>query len=582
MFDSNPVTDDQSSFKSASTASREELEYPEQLEMMRQKNIELSNKAQHQPQLQQQTNQPQHHQTQKTYQKKSSTYTVPTATATPAIGSQMTFITRKGCNLYEGTNIFRFISYNIPNLHFLEDRGQRTFPTKFEQTDALRSIAQMGGRATRTYVISVAAPGDDWSYVHIAPGTAGNGPPKNPGSWIQIPAYNNSVTLYANEELFIALDNAITIASSFGIRLIIPLVDKWEWWGGINQYVAIVTNGTSKNGDLFFTNPLAINAFKSVISYILNRKNTVNGVLYKQDPAILTWETGNELCVDSTNGPPPGSWTNDIAKFIKSIDSNHLVMDGTYGYQGGWDQSALTSTYIDIFSNHYYDVDKPAWWTGPFTYVNRAKTETKFISSFEKVLIIGEFGLAPYNTLKDLVVAFVSLPKTSGLMIWSLRFHARDGGFYVHSENFPYEAYHHPGFVAADGFPADEAQVVPMMRDNALKLAPASPYHTEPPTPAPTILNTLATSSVSGSAAMRSVDLKWTGSTGARNYTVERSVGGVSGPWTVVTTVADNKPFGKTLYTDSSIPAGTGGVWYRVTGTGDFGKTPVSSVVQVL
>jgi len=43
------------------------------------------------------------------------------------------------------------------------------------------------------------------------------------------------------------------------------------------------------------------------------------------EPAILAWETGNEL------PNPPTAWSARISAYIKSLDSNHLVLDGTYG-----------------------------------------------------------------------------------------------------------------------------------------------------------------------------------------------------------------------------------------------------------
>jgi endo-1,4-beta-mannosidase len=59
------------------------------------------------------------------------------------------------------------------------------------------------------------------------------------------------------------------------------------------------------------------------VSFVLNRRNTYTGTLYKDDKAILAWETGNELYC-------PYSWTKQIAAHIKSLDSNHLVWDGFY------------------------------------------------------------------------------------------------------------------------------------------------------------------------------------------------------------------------------------------------------------
>src|SRR3954462_1199179 len=71
------------------------------------------------------------------------------------------FITRSGDRLMEGEKEYRFISFNIPNLHLVEDNmpfeatNEWRFPDEFEITDALSSIRQMSGRVARIYVISI-------------------------------------------------------------------------------------------------------------------------------------------------------------------------------------------------------------------------------------------------------------------------------------------------------------------------------------------------------------------------------------------------------------------------------------------
>src|SRR3954468_13953862 len=71
------------------------------------------------------------------------------------------FITRSGDRLMEGAKEYRFISFNIPNLHLVEDNmpfeatNEWRFPDEFEITDALSSIRQMSGRVARIYVISI-------------------------------------------------------------------------------------------------------------------------------------------------------------------------------------------------------------------------------------------------------------------------------------------------------------------------------------------------------------------------------------------------------------------------------------------
>ena len=76
------------------------------------------------------------------------------ATTAAAQNDMKHFITRSGAKLMEGQQEYRFISFNIPNLHVVEDNmafeatNEWRFPNEFEITDALMSVKQLGGRAT--------------------------------------------------------------------------------------------------------------------------------------------------------------------------------------------------------------------------------------------------------------------------------------------------------------------------------------------------------------------------------------------------------------------------------------------------
>src|SRR5215510_14444087 len=191
------------------------------------------------------------------------------------------FITRSGDKLMEGSKEYRFISFNIHNLHVVEDNmafaatNEWRFPDEFEITDALTTIKQLGGRATRSYVISICRKaGPNPIPCHV----------KRPGEF--------------NEEAFRALDKVLEIANRVGVRVIIPLVDNWKWWGGIEQYAEYRGKAQAD----FWTDPDLIQDFKQTINFVLTRRNTFTGTLYKDDKAILAWETGNEIA-------PRYSWT---------------------------------------------------------------------------------------------------------------------------------------------------------------------------------------------------------------------------------------------------------------------------------
>lgn len=94
-----------------------------------------------------------------------------------------------------------------------------------------------------------------------------------------------------DESGFSKLDYAIYKAGQTGIKLVIPFVNNWDDFGGMNQYVRWFQ---ADGHDAFYTHPDIKEAYKNYVSYMLNRVNTYNGVKYKDDPAIMAWELANE------------------------------------------------------------------------------------------------------------------------------------------------------------------------------------------------------------------------------------------------------------------------------------------------
>lgn len=393
------------------------------------------------------------------------------------------FITRDHDKLMEGSKEFRFISFNIPNLHQIEDdfapnkKVAWAWPTEFEITDALESVRQMGGTVVRTYVLTVRREGTDMGdYVYVT----------RPGEF--------------NEEAFQVLDRILAIANEKGIRVIVPLVDEWWWMGGRAEYAAF----RDKQPDDFWTDPQVIADFKKTIDYVLNRRNSVTGVIYKNDPTIFGWETGNEL-------KPPAEWTKTIAAYIKSVDPRHLVIDGNS--LQGISQHQLDDQNIDVLTTHHYP--QPG---GNFIEpIRKAWSQCRG----KKPYFVGEFGFTPAAEVKD-VLDLVVEEGISGALVWSLRFHHREGGFYWHSEPLGegrFKAYHWPGFASGDAY--DETQTLQYIRAAAFKIRGKVVPKFQKPTP-PKLLSIEDPSGIS-----------WQGSAGASGYDVLRSAT-ANGPWKVV------------------------------------------------
>jgi hypothetical protein len=438
------------------------------------------------------------------------------------------FISARGDQLVDGNQPFRFISFDIPNLQLIEDNVPFTgtnpwrLPDQFELTDALATVREMGGTVVRTYVISVARPDD-------LPGT-----PRHvlaPGKF--------------NEAAFRELDLAIKTANEQGIRLIIPLVDNWVWQGGRAEYAGF----RGKTKDEFWTDPQLIADFEQTIKFILTRTNTCTGVRYADDKAILCWETGNELF-------SPASWTREIARYIKSLDTNHLVMDGFNA--STLRPESLEMTNVDIVTTHHYPGNKKS-----FAELIRANAD---LAKGKKPYIVGEFGFVPTAKMDDAMKVIMDSPAAGGLL-WSLRFRNRDGGFYWHSEpglgGNLYKAFHWPASTMGNAY--DEINLLAVVRANAFAIR-GLPVPEIPVPAAPKLLP------VSDAAA-----ISWQGSVGAQNYTVERAPQ-ADGPWMVAGSGVDESFVQyRPLFCDESVPAGNW--YYRVRANNAAGASEPSNVV---
>jgi mannan endo-1,4-beta-mannosidase len=207
------------------------------------------------------------------------------------------------------------------------------------------------------------------------------------------------------------LDYAVYKAGQEGLKVVIPFVNNWNAFGGIDQYVRWAGG---QYHDQFYTDPVIKDWYKNWISHLLNHTNSYSGIQYKNDPTIMTWELANEpRCLSAGAYPRSSScntqtlihWADEMSTFIKHIDSNHLVSVGDEGFYctdpnstdwtencgEGVDTLAFTRLKnIDVMSYHLYPEPwgkDTAWGT---EWIKRHSKEAKKIG---KPSMLGEFGI---------------------------------------------------------------------------------------------------------------------------------------------------------------------------------------------
>ena len=304
------------------------------------------------------------------------------------------FIRREETVLKAGSSTYRPVGPNIYWLGLDENEGRRiSYPSRKRVREAFAIAAAMGANTVRSISlgVSVGHPLSVWP-----------------------------VKGETNEDAFQSIDYAIGTARQYGIRLIIPLTDNYRFYHG-GKYTFLKWEGiNTTDADAesnFYRNEDVIESFKDYIEVILTHVNQYTGIAYRDDPTILAWETGNELgAFDLEEGAPPASWTNEIARHIKSLDSHHLVVDGSDGVFDSDDDDieGLDVDAIDIISDHLYPPSNFTFWK-----------DHGLAMSANKVLLIGEYDWTGSNGGLTLSTFFNQVIKTNnvGDIAWNVMSH---------------------------------------------------------------------------------------------------------------------------------------------------------------
>lgn len=419
------------------------------------------------------------------------------------------FVTRSGTSLQLAGQPFR---YSGPNIEWLgleeygphDPQGAR-YPTHFEIDDAFDTAKEMGARVVRSQTMGDSVGCD----LCIEP---------------QMGVFN--------PKAFESIDYAVKAAHDRGIRLIITLLGDCSTctFGGPGKLLEW-THQTDMTA--FFTNPAVIDAYEKHVAAVMNHKNALTGIAYKDDPTILAWENCNMCGLVAIFGSsskdywPYLGWVDTVGNFIKSIDKKHLYLDTTGFFR--FDPRALDAKTPDLITFEYYPHWDALFGSGAKTTAESFVHDAADVTQHGKVYIINEYGwdITNWPTRDDFQKVLTTLEtdhNITGDGYWALEAHNNNFGWQAipadinnptyarYGESGQWWALYYGGAKTMINTADDMEARAQMLRTHAYVMAGATvPPHMVPAAP---VLTTQGWGFIG-----------WRGSAGAVVYSVQRKAG---------------------------------------------------------
>ncbi|KAI5926799.1 glycoside hydrolase superfamily [Camillea tinctor] len=337
-------------------------------------------------------------------------------------------VVREGSQLLVDGKVWKAVGPNIYWLGLDENvippEGQpfyeptkASYPTKERITEAMAMVQALGGTMIRGHTLGVST--------------------GNPLSVMPEPGV-------VNEDAFETIDWAVYQAAQYGIRLLVPLVDNYDYyhggkynflrWAGFDLTMARDSNNPQIQQ--FYTNATIVAAFKGYIEALLTHRNPYTNLTYAEDPTIFAYESGNELTGPGGDANCPADWVREIAQFVKGLAPAKLFFDGTYGI----DPSHLDIEEVDVVSDHFYPVSTA-----------KLQADLQTVAGAGKAYYAGEYGWlgGGGDSLESFFAMIEGSAAVCGDSFWSLFGHnAPDCSTFVE---------HNDGFTMQYGNPANTA-----------------------------------------------------------------------------------------------------------------------------
>ncbi len=168
-----------------------------------------------------------------------------------------------------------------------------------------------------------------------------------------------------NDTILAGLDYLLQEMGKRKMVAVLYLNNSWEWSGGYGFYLQYAGEGIAPrpNEDgypaymnfvrKYATNEKAHQLFYDYVRFIINRTNRYTHKRYIDDPAIMSWQIGNEpRAFGNDELKPFAKWLAEASSLIRSIDKNHLI---SIGSEGSWGCEGNYQTYEEICADKNID-----------------------------------------------------------------------------------------------------------------------------------------------------------------------------------------------------------------------------------
>lgn len=130
----------------------------------------------------------------------------------------------------------------------------------------------------------------------------------------------NGSTINTGADGLQRLDVVVAMAEKYDLKLIINFVNNWSDYGGIAAYVTAF-GGSSTT---WFSDAASQAQYQKYIEAVVSR--------YSTSTAVFAWELANEPRCTGCDTSVVYNWATTTSKYIKSLDSKHMVTLGDEGF----------------------------------------------------------------------------------------------------------------------------------------------------------------------------------------------------------------------------------------------------------